>query len=119
MYPSFENSTTGNVILSGYAKKSPDIRKILGKYGSTGLIEWNRIAVDQSYRKMGLGADLLAKSLVYKDTTDKRPIIFTKPINLPYYFPHWIQNSLKEVGKPFYFEHTDPYPCQIYMIFNE
>ena len=102
--------------ISGYAKESKDIQNLISTYGTSGMIEINRFAVDSRYRKLGLGGDLMAHSFVYEDQSDQRPLVFTKPIDIPFkIYPQWIQNSMKELGKPFFYEGHDTFPCQIYI----
>ena len=111
-----------NISYTWYKSLSSDIRNdLLEKYGSSGLIEVNRLAVDQRYRKTVLGEDLflMFKPYCEKNIFGKRPLIsliFTKTTDIPLkMYPQWMIQTMKEVGKPFYYEKTDPYPCQIYI----
>ena len=89
--------------ISGYAKESKDVQNLISTYGTSGMIEINRFAVDSRYRKLGLGGDLMAHTFVYEDQSDQRPLVFTKPIDIPFkIYPQWIQNSMKELGKPIF-----------------
>jgi hypothetical protein len=104
---------------------SSNIRNdLLENHGSSGLIEVNRLAVDQRYRKTGLPEDLflMFKTYCENNILEQRPLInliLTKTIDIPLkIYPQWMTQTMKEVGKPFYYEKTDPYPCQIY-IFKE
>ena len=102
--------------ISGYAKESKDIQNLIKTYGTSGMIEINRFAIDSRYRKLGLGGDLMDQSFVYEDPQDQRPLVFTKPIDIPFkIYPKWIQNSMKETGRPFFYERHDTHPCQIYI----
>ena len=104
-----------NISYTWYKSLFPDIRNdLLEKYGSSGLIEVNRLAVDQRYRKTGLGKDLclMFKTYCENNILEERPLInlvLTKPINIPLkIYPQWMTQTMKEFGKPFYYEKTDP-----------
>ena len=62
------------------------------------------------------------KTYCENNILEERPLInliLTKTIDIPLkIYPQWMIQTMKEVGKPFYYEKTDPYPCQIY-IFKE
>ena len=94
-----------------YKSLSSNIRNdLLENHGSSGLIEVNRLAVDQRYRKTGLPEDLflMFKTYCENNILEERPLInliLTKTIDIPLkIYPQWMTQTMKEVGKPFYYE---------------
>ena len=102
--------------LAGY--RSKPIHDILDKYGATGLVETNRLAVNSNYRDRGVGGKLMKALFQYlaEKENDDRPLVASIPLNCLYGTnSSLLSEVLMPVGKPFYYEETDPAPAQLFI----
>lgn len=111
----------GPVEVAGYARKHDTmaISKVQALYGSSGLVELNRLVVARSVRSSKiLSSTLLPAALKYlaEKENDERPLMFTIPLNLHWYIKGisaWM--DMERFGEPFYYEEMDSDPAQMFI----
>ena len=108
------------VEVAGYAHQpqADAVHKLLNEYGPEGLVEVNRFAVSSKYRSRGVGGSLMHTLFEYiadKGDSDDRPVVATIPVNIGKHHPNIWFEVMKPLGKPFFYEATDPLPAQMYL----